>query len=671
MSRRLPGLTALLALTACAVTPDREDGGPPAPAAVLPPEDGALAPSPLRVDPALAARLGDVEACATCHREEADRWSQGAHAHASFDNPWYRLSVDALRQDEGFEASRPCAGCHDPVLLASGAMDRPVDPATPEARAGVTCLMCHGAAEAGAQGNAHLVLPDDAALVPPDRSEGAVADHVALMRRGGEGVSTAVCGACHRGFVGEATGTAHHLVGMDELGTWAASPHAGPASRAPDWTAASPRACKTCHGSRVETSGSVPVLDFDHAVPAAHGAIGAGTGLTEDIGRALRDTVRLTLGGLREPSTLTHLDGVPEDPQGPLWLEVVLRNVGVGHAFPAGPRDLQDTRLTVTLTRGDRAWTSDDHVLRAEVVDAEGQPVQTHDIPRLYAKAWDHTIPSGDARAVRFAVPREALSPDTRVTARLTHRRFPDAFAQAACAVARPDDVADPCAAEPVHLVAEAHGGLTADREPQAVFDHALALSHDTQERLDTAWRRAQVLGDAARWAGPREALQARVRALQGRREDALAAADRAEALLDDPAAVLIARVLAHQRVWDWPATAEAAARWAAHAPTDTSAWRTLATSSLAAGRPDDALAAAQRGLTAAPRDPELLRVQHLALTALGHPSAEAEAAWLAHRPSDDVAEAGRTCARGVEGCATAREPVPVYTLRAQAPAVR
>ena len=68
--------------------------------------------------------------CKKCHADIHARWSHSAHRFSSFNNPPYLASVRetrkvALERDGNVQASRWCAGCHDPVPFFSGRFDDP------------------------------------------------------------------------------------------------------------------------------------------------------------------------------------------------------------------------------------------------------------------------------------------------------------------------------------------------------------------------------------------------------------------------------------------------------------------------------------------------------------------------------------------------------------------
>ena len=63
--------------------------------------------------------------CIGCHKDVAAQWASSAHRFSSFNNPYYRVATDAFRAEKGAVASRFCGNCHEPFLVATGAMDRP------------------------------------------------------------------------------------------------------------------------------------------------------------------------------------------------------------------------------------------------------------------------------------------------------------------------------------------------------------------------------------------------------------------------------------------------------------------------------------------------------------------------------------------------------------------
>jgi Tfp pilus assembly protein PilF len=87
----------------------------------------------------------ESDACERCHQDIYKQWQSSAHHFSSFNNQWYRKSIEYMQEVEGTHPSRWCGGCHDPAVLYSGMMDTPIKQILdrPETQAGLGCMMCH------------------------------------------------------------------------------------------------------------------------------------------------------------------------------------------------------------------------------------------------------------------------------------------------------------------------------------------------------------------------------------------------------------------------------------------------------------------------------------------------------------------------------------------------
>ncbi len=85
------------------------------------------------------------ESCARCHKDIYDQWNSSAHHFSSFNNQWYRKSIEYMQDVVGTQPSKWCAGCHDHAVFFNGRFDRPIKEQinTPEAQNGLGCLSCH------------------------------------------------------------------------------------------------------------------------------------------------------------------------------------------------------------------------------------------------------------------------------------------------------------------------------------------------------------------------------------------------------------------------------------------------------------------------------------------------------------------------------------------------
>lgn len=100
----------------------------------------------------------DNESCgeAGCHPDIYQQWKSSAHHRGSFNNQWYRKSVEYMQEVVGTQPSKWCGGCHDMAILLTempgtgkSRFDFPIkDQIWPpqenkEAHSGIGCAACH------------------------------------------------------------------------------------------------------------------------------------------------------------------------------------------------------------------------------------------------------------------------------------------------------------------------------------------------------------------------------------------------------------------------------------------------------------------------------------------------------------------------------------------------
>jgi len=103
----------------------------------------------------------DSEACGQCHKDIYEQWKSSAHHFASFNNQFYRKSIEYMQDVNGTRSSKWCAGCHDHAVFFNGRFDRPIHEQidTPEAQAGLGCMSCHSIVHvASTMGNADFTV---------------------------------------------------------------------------------------------------------------------------------------------------------------------------------------------------------------------------------------------------------------------------------------------------------------------------------------------------------------------------------------------------------------------------------------------------------------------------------------------------------------------------------
>ena len=91
----------------------------------------------------------ESDSCKRCHEDIYNQWNSSAHHFSSFNNQWYRKSIEYMQDTIGTKPSKWCGGCHDPAVLYAGKMDTPIKQIVhnPESQAGLGCMMCHSIAD--------------------------------------------------------------------------------------------------------------------------------------------------------------------------------------------------------------------------------------------------------------------------------------------------------------------------------------------------------------------------------------------------------------------------------------------------------------------------------------------------------------------------------------------
>lgn len=620
--------------------------------------------------------LSDTVTCASCHEDVAASWSQSAHARSSFDNPWYRASVDAFRRERGNEASRFCAGCHDPVLLVSGAIDEAVEADDLNAHVGIPCLLCHSVTETRSDGNGSFTLDLSEVPIPDPDDPAQVAAHVARVTPSPLRTA-ALCGSCHRSFIGSEVGSPHHMGGIDDIGAWRQSAFAHADGERHDRV--EPATCSSCHMALIDAPSDLAASEgqvHSHRVAASHTALPGGEEAHMLAGAASIDVAALRVG------RRWYYD-LAEARRGREYVfDVVVRNEEVGHRFPGGTRDLQQTWVEVSVfddegtllarAGGEQGGELDPsaYQFRSVVMDAEGRPEPDHLVHRFVAAAYDRTIAPRDAALIRYSL-RTRQRP-ARIRARILHRKHSAGLRALACeatqgARGRAFDAMtrelgrvpiDACTPEPITLVAEVERCLGEGCADSPTYPRlrnlALARSHSLQERLDEV----RPVVAAARRLGQDEhedelnVILARVAGRQGRVDEAVQLVEG-----DESVAASRARGRAYAQVWRWAEAAVAYEDVARRSPRDPRALADLA-QALGSIESPRAAAAARAGLRFGPRVESLLRTQSLA----GDDEA-ARSAYLTHRAPDEAPALLRQCEELDDECARDRQPISTIEL--------
>jgi Flp pilus assembly protein TadD len=230
------------------------------------------------------------EACQRCHADIYKQWYSSAHHFSSFNNQWYRKSIEYMQGVAGVRASKWCAGCHDPALLFSGLFDKPISQIIdrPEADAGLSCLMCHSFVRVKStmgQGDYVLEYPKLHELAASDNRMVRTL-HDFLVRLNPEPhrrtflkpfmrVQTAeFCSTCHKVHLDVPVNHYRWVRGLNEYDNWQASGVSGQGARSFYYPANS-MMCADCHMPQVPSmdAGNINGLVHSHRFPGANTAV--------------------------------------------------------------------------------------------------------------------------------------------------------------------------------------------------------------------------------------------------------------------------------------------------------------------------------------------------------------------------------------------------------------
>jgi len=228
--------------------------------------------------------------CGRCHRDIFEQWNASAHHFSSFNNQWYRKSIEYMQDVVGTRPSKWCAGCHDHAVFFNGRFDRPIKEQidTPEAQAGLSCTSCHSIVHVKStmgQGDFTIEYPPLHDLAVSDNKLLAWV-HDYLLRTDPEphrrtflktfhrGQTAQFCSSCHKVHLDVPVNSYRWFRGFNEYDNWQASGVSGEGARSFYYPAKAQK-CADCHMPLV-ASNDPAARDgkvHSHRFPAANTAL--------------------------------------------------------------------------------------------------------------------------------------------------------------------------------------------------------------------------------------------------------------------------------------------------------------------------------------------------------------------------------------------------------------
>jgi len=233
------------------------------------------------------------KACKRCHSDIYTQWQSSAHHFSSFNNPWYRKSIEYMQEVNGIQPSKWCGGCHDPAVLFSGMMDRPVREIadTVEGQAGLGCMSCHSITKVKStmgQGDYYMEYPLLHKLAVSDDMITRVATDFVIhlspevhrrtflkpFHRSKNAQGAEFCSVCHKVHLDVPVNNYRWFRGFNEYDAWQASGVSGQGARS-FYYPSEPKGCGGCHMPLVPSGdkGNVEGMVHSHRFPGANTAL--------------------------------------------------------------------------------------------------------------------------------------------------------------------------------------------------------------------------------------------------------------------------------------------------------------------------------------------------------------------------------------------------------------
>ena len=232
----------------------------------------------------------ESDSCKRCHADIYREWYSSAHHYSSFNNQWYRKSIEYMQDVVGTQPSKWCGGCHDPAVLYSGMMDTPIRQIvhTPQAQAGLGCMMCHSIARVKStmgNGDFYLEYPRLHALAASKnpivrRLHDFVVElnpepHRRVFLKPFMRQQTAqFCSSCHKVHLDVPVNHYRWERGFNEYDNWQASGISGQGARS-FYYPKTAMECADCHMPRTPSkdAGNIDGFIHSHRFPAANTAL--------------------------------------------------------------------------------------------------------------------------------------------------------------------------------------------------------------------------------------------------------------------------------------------------------------------------------------------------------------------------------------------------------------
>ncbi|MCA9124964.1 MAG: hypothetical protein KDB11_32530 [Planctomycetales bacterium] len=424
-----------------------------------------------------AESLMNDDYCKKCHADVHAAWSESVHRFSSFNNPPYHASVNgtrevSLKRDGSVQASRWCAGCHDPVPFFSGAFDDPKFDTVnhPTSQAGITCTVCHAITNVNStRGNADYTIEE------PLHYPFAYSDNPALQWINNQLVKSKpefhkrtflkpfhktaeFCSGCHKVHLPFALN--HYkefLRGQNHYDPYLLSGVSGHGSRSFYYPPKAQDNCNGCHMPLAASddfgakffNGATELSVHNHLFPAANTGIAWLRNKPDVIAahqQFLDGTMRVDIFGIHRGGEIDGELVAPLRPEVPtlkagdrVLIDTVIRTLKLGHLFTQGTVDSNEVWLDVTVSSGEKIigrsgaldpnrqnevdpWS---HFVNVFLLDKDGNRIDRRNAEDIFTPLYNHQIPPGAGQTVHYGLQLpDDLDAPVKVEVKLQYRKF-------------------------------------------------------------------------------------------------------------------------------------------------------------------------------------------------------------------------------------------------------
>jgi Flp pilus assembly protein TadD len=256
----------------------------------------------------------DSKSCGVkgCHPDIYKQWYESAHHFSSFNNQWYRKSIEYMQEVIGVESSKWCGGCHDMAVLLTekpgtgkARMDFPIRDQImppekfPESHAGIGCAVCHSIVHVKSMMGQGDYLADY-----PPMHKYAIAEnemmkrlHNFIIRRAPEphkktflkpfhrDQTAKFCSSCHKVHLDQPVNNFHWFRGFNDFDAWQQSGVSGQGARSFYYPKDGYKKCGNCHMplEKSNDAGNINGFIHSHRFPAANTALPFVNGFKEQL----------------------------------------------------------------------------------------------------------------------------------------------------------------------------------------------------------------------------------------------------------------------------------------------------------------------------------------------------------------------------------------------------